>query len=146
MARRKKSELEAGLNGRIQRALSGRDPVRVENAVGPGTPDIYFIAGWIESKRLPAWPKKADSVVKVPKYVPEQRAWHVRHRHQGGVVYLAIEVESTTFVFDASRGRPIPGNDDALTNARQGAVRRVHHGMEKAFRKFIDSDKLPGIA
>jgi hypothetical protein len=145
MARRKKSELEAGLNGRIQRALSGRDPVRVENAVGPGTPDIYFIAGWIESKRLPAWPKKADSVVKVPKYVPEQRAWHVRHRHQGGVVYLAIEVESTTFVFDASVAAQYLG---MMTRSQMHAKARFVCSPwdGKAFRKFIDSDKLPGIA
>jgi hypothetical protein len=145
MARRKKSELEAGLNGRIQRALSGKDPVRVENAVGPGTPDIYYIPGWIESKRLPMWPKKADSVVKVPKYVPEQRAWHVRHRAAGGTVYVAIEVESTFFLFDASVAAQYLG---MMTRSQMFAKARwtCSPWDGKGFRKFVDNDKLPGVA
>lgn len=145
MARRKKSELEAGLNGRIQRALSGRDPFRIENAVGPGTPDIGYVGGMIESKRLPAWPKKLTSVVKVPKYVPEQRAWHVRHRAAGGVVYLAIEIEATTLIFDASVAAQYLG---MMTRSQMFAKARwtCSPWDGKGFRKFIDTDKLPGVA
>lgn len=83
---------EADLNKRLREALKGFDPVRVENAVGPGTPDINYLQGWIESKFLHEWPKRADSIVRIPHYVKEQRGWHVRRCAAGGRVWVALEV------------------------------------------------------
>lgn len=93
---------ERELNKRIRSALHGFDPRRVENGViGPGTPDINFTGGWIESKWLPAWPARASSIVKVPKYTRKQRAWHVKRRSAGGLVWVVIEIGSDVLVFDA---------------------------------------------
>lgn len=92
---------ETDLNARIQGAIRHRDPVRVENSVGPGTPDIEYIGGWIESKMLPRWPKRAGTVVRVAHYRPDQRGWHVRRRMAGGVVYVVIQIADDVLVFDA---------------------------------------------
>lgn len=92
---------EKNLNDRILEALAGRDPMRVENAVGPGTPDIEYIGGWIESKQLPDYPKKAKTVVRVDHYVRGQRGWHMRRRAAGGRVHVVIEVARDVYVFDA---------------------------------------------
>lgn len=92
---------ESDLNKRLQSALSHRDPVRVENAVGPGTPDIEYVGGWIESKLLKQWPKRLDTIVQVRHYVPEQRAWHVKRRKAGGRVHVVIQIGDDVLVFDA---------------------------------------------
>lgn len=75
--------------------------MRVENAVGPGTPDINYDAGWIESKRLKRWPVRIDTVVRVPHYVPEQRAWHVKRHTAGGLVHVVIQIGTAILVFNA---------------------------------------------
>lgn len=56
------------------------DMQRVENSVGPGTPDmnICFMGGrevWVETKI-----ESRDGVMQIR---PEQRAWHVRRRQRG---------------------------------------------------------------
>lgn len=90
---------EKNLNARVMDALRGFDPVRIENAVGPGTPDIAYIGGWIEDKQLEAWPVRADTPVRVAHYTPQQRAWHSRHSRAGGRVHVVIEVARDVFVF-----------------------------------------------
>jgi hypothetical protein len=92
---------ESDLNDRLRSALAGYDPVRVENSVGPGTPDINFSLGWIESKQVAHWPSRADTVLALRHYTTQQRAWHVKRRAVGGVVWVAIEVHGETFIFDA---------------------------------------------
>lgn len=92
---------EADLNKRIRAAILHRDPVRVENGVGPGTPDIEYIGGWIESKMLKAWPKRADTIVRLGHYRPDQRGWHVRRRKAGGRVHVVLQIANDVLVFDA---------------------------------------------
>jgi hypothetical protein len=74
-------------------------------------PDIAYIGGWIEDKQITGYPKRKESVVRVPHYVPDQRAWHVRHRYAGGRCHVVLEIEhrngrigvfSTVYVFDAA--------------------------------------------
>jgi hypothetical protein len=93
---------EKNLNDRIREGLRGFDSIRVENSVGPGTPDIEYIGGWIESKQLEAWPVRSDTAVRVPHYTSQQRAWHSRRRRAGGRVFVVIEVARDVFVFDGA--------------------------------------------
>lgn len=127
---------ERELNKRIRSALFGFDPRRVENAVGPGTPDINFTGGWIESKWLPAWPARAGSVVKVPKYVPKQRGWHTKRRSAGGLVWVVIEIGSDVLVFDAQDAAPGLGHW-----TKEQMLRRAKLVMSpwdgRAFRHYI---------
>lgn len=99
----KRKRPEGDFNDDLRVALAGLDPCRVENAVGPGTPDINFLGGWIESKSIPAFPKRDTTVVALDHYTNTQRGWHVRRRMAGGVVLVALRVQQTreTFAFDA---------------------------------------------
>lgn len=96
----RKTKKETGVNAKIQAALAGLDAVRVENPADPGTPDINFKLGWIETKLIKRWPKKKLSPVRVRHYTPQQRAWHVRRHKVGGFILVVIEVEGYVFVYD----------------------------------------------
>lgn len=129
---------ETDLNKRIRSALHGRDPVRVENAVGPGTPDIEYIGGHIESKQLPAFPKRPETVVAVDHYVQAQRAWHVRRCKAGGRVHVVIEVAGETFVFDALAAAQHLGVDWARLDMIRESLLYMHKWNRATFRAFIN--------
>lgn len=129
---------EGNLNKRIMSALAGWDPHRVENAVGPGTPDIEYVGGHIESKQIPHWPKRPLSVLRVPHYVPEQRAWHIRRCQAGGRCHVVIEVERDVFVFDGI----VAAQHLGLTMTRWGmqtaALLWMPNWNQTMFRRFIE--------
>ena len=87
---------------------------RVENAVKRDTPDLYFtttlgqalrprpLQGWIELKALDAFPVRADTTVKLPKWTNGQRYWALRHRSHGGCTWLVVQVAQEVFVFNAA--------------------------------------------
>lgn len=68
------------------------DAVAVENRCGPGTPDVNFIGGWVELKWLRAWPKRAETPVKLDHdLTPQQRAWLKRRSHRGGSTWVLLQ-------------------------------------------------------
>lgn len=139
-ARRGKKRSETDVNNCVRVALAGLDPVRVENALGSGTgtPDVNYVGGWIEDKYLPAWPKKANSIVRVRHYTPEQRAWHIKRCNAGGRVHVVIEVAGEWFVFD---GRTAAANLGVhWTRYDMGAFTLLYMSQWDAarFRRFID--------
>lgn len=70
------------------------DPVRVENPICPGTPDVNLCDGrWLELKCIPAWPKRASSRVTIRHYTPQQRVWlYRRWTHAPGSTLLLLNV------------------------------------------------------
>lgn len=78
------------------------DARSVENGlVGPGTPDVNFIEGWVELKSLDSLPKRLDSTkVKIEHYTPQQRAWIFKRYKRGGKVFLLLKVEGHWLLFD----------------------------------------------
>jgi hypothetical protein len=76
------------------------DFIRIENAVGVGTPDVNYALnngsgeGWIELKCIPKWPARPDTPVVIKHYTQEQRIWHM-HRARYGNVYVLIRVDET---------------------------------------------------
>lgn len=129
---------ETDLNGRIRSALYGRDPRRCENAVDPGTPDIHYIGGWIESKQLPAFPKRPETVVAVAHYVQGQRSWHVRRCKAGGRVHVVIEVAGECFVFDALNAAQHLGVDWTREDMVREALCHTRTWSRATFRAFIN--------
>lgn len=73
--------------------------MRIENLVEPGTPDVNYRDGWIELKYIPAWPKRAETMVKIDHYTPQQRAWAIRRGHVGGKVSLLLVVGDEWLLF-----------------------------------------------
>ena len=86
------------------------DPVRVENAVHPGTPDLNLATGvWIELKAIAGWPARQQTVVRLTKYTPQQRVWLLRRWRAGGGAWLALYVQSCRlwYVFDGEAAQQI---------------------------------------
>jgi hypothetical protein len=88
-------------NRTIRQALKGMDPFRVENRVGPGTPDWNYIDGWLEAKWLRRWPKNAnESPVLIDHWTIVQRRWHERRcRAAGGRTFVLLQVGREWLLF-----------------------------------------------
>ena len=72
------------------------DPVRVENPIHPGTPDVNLADGrWLELKCIEAWPKLSSTLVRIRHYTPQQRVWlYRRWKYAPGSTLLLLEVRS----------------------------------------------------
>ena len=91
---------EAYLRRQVINMLRPFDPVAVENGAYPGTPDVNFIGGWVELKKLEAWPKRAETVVGIPHYTSQQRVWLLRRWTKGGLSLLLLQVGKEWLLFD----------------------------------------------
>lgn len=83
------------------------DVVRVENSVGPGTPDLNFAAygneGWIEMKYRRSYPRSFDKTPVFTKRTglsKEQAAWIMRRVEAEGVVLILAGVGRFIFLLD----------------------------------------------
>jgi hypothetical protein len=89
------------------------DPVRIENPIHPGTPDVNLCTGtWIELKCILAWPIRATSAVRIPHYTPQQRVWlYRRWKFAPGSTLLLLEVRSDKqwLLFDGDVAAKIVG-------------------------------------
>lgn len=85
----------------------GLDPVRVENVLHPGHPDLDYTHGSIELKYLPEWPKRATTKVKLPEFTGEQVAWLTRRWDKGGLAWLLVRVGSEWFLWPGSMTRDV---------------------------------------
>jgi hypothetical protein len=89
------------------------DPVRVENPIHPGTPDVNLCDGrWVELKTIEAWPLKAEAIVKLSWYTPQQRVWlYRRWKYAPGTTHLLLEVRSAKqwLLFDGDVAAKIVG-------------------------------------
>lgn len=99
------------------------DPVRVENPIHPGTPDVNCLSCWVELKAIASWPARATSCVSLRWYTPGQRVWLYRRWRAGGRSYLLLEVCSTRewLLFDGDVAAKIVGRateDGHRTHAR----------------------------
>jgi hypothetical protein len=72
------------------------DPVRVENPICPGTPDVNLCNGtWVELKCIECWPVRASTNVRIPHFSPQQRVWlYRRWLAAPGSTLLILEVVS----------------------------------------------------
>ena len=72
------------------------DPVRIENPIHPGTPDVNLCDGrWIELKCIPGWPVRASTVVRIGHFTPQQRVWlYRRWKYAPGSTLLLLEVRA----------------------------------------------------
>lgn len=90
------------MRGRVIRALKDLNAIPVENPALPGTPDVNYVEGWIELKWLPEWPVRADTIVRVETYTPQQRAWHIRRRLAGGKTWMLIHAGPDWVLLDGA--------------------------------------------
>lgn len=94
------------------------DPVRVENPIHPGTPDVNLSNGkWIELKSIPGWPVRDTTKVRIPHFTPQQRVWlYRRWRYAPGSTLLLLEVRSVQqwLLYDGDVASKIVGREPAV--------------------------------
>lgn len=95
----------------VRPRLAGLDPVRVENACAPGTPDVNCTLGWIELKIVPAekMPKRATTDIKIPHFTVVQRIWLDRRTRSGGKAWLLLRVDKEWLLFDGTTAAQFVG-------------------------------------
>jgi len=84
---------------RLVDALRPLDAFSVENRVGPGTPDINFIGGWMECKWLRSWPKQVATPVRLDHpLTSEQKAWLRRRWSRGQPTWVMLQANRTEWL------------------------------------------------
>ena len=89
------------------------DPVRVENPILPGTPDVNLASGdWLELKTIEAWPQRIDTPVSIRHFTDQQRVWlYRRWKYAPGTTHLLLEVRDAKqwLLFDGDVAAKIVG-------------------------------------
>ena len=91
---------EQDLSHKVIKALYPIDPIPVDNPKKPGTPDINYVEGWVELKYLKEWPKRASTLVKFPKFKPQQRVWLVKRSVRNGNCFMLLQVKHMYLLFE----------------------------------------------
>lgn len=73
------------------------DPVRVENLVQSGTPDVNYTQGWIELKYMERWPPRGGPL-RIDHFTAEQRGWLTRRRTKKGRAFVLLKVGSSEWL------------------------------------------------
>jgi hypothetical protein len=115
------------------------DPVRVENPIHPGTPDVNLCDGrWIELKTIAGWPARAGSCVTISHYTPQQRVWlYRRWKYAPGSTLLLLEVrvDRLWLLFDGDVAARIVGRTTSAD----------HRARARALLAEDDLSELPRI-
>lgn len=82
---------EAAMWDSLRPVIRSLDPVRVENPIVPGTPDVNYNQGWIELKFAERWPPRGGPL-RVDHFTRQQRTWLTRRRKAGGRAFLLLKV------------------------------------------------------
>lgn len=79
------------------------DATRHEDRLSAGVPDVSYginnVNGWLELKSLYSWPKDQFTIVRIPGFTDQQRAWLQNRGCKGGRCWLLIRVERTYLLF-----------------------------------------------
>lgn len=81
--------------------LRNLDAIAVENPVGPGTPDVNCVLGWIELKSIDR-PKKEGTPVdgNLEHFTQQQRNFLKRRWRSGGGAWLLVKMGRDWLIFD----------------------------------------------
>ena len=126
------------------------DPVRVENPIHPGTPDVNLADGrWIELKCVPGWPAQENSLLRIRHYTPQQRVWlYRRWKYAPGSTYLLLEVRSVRqwLLFDGDVAAKVVGR--ATTAQHRQSARAVlgEHELAELPKIFVEADHVRDTA
>ena len=84
--------------------------VRIENAIGIGTPDIEYcfegVAGWVEVEEV-HWPRSLDSVVEFPHLTQEQKLFLTQRALSAGNAFVLAHVQNKPNYYFLYRGANI---------------------------------------
>ena len=123
------------------------DPVRVENPIHPGTPDVNLCDGrWIELKCIPAWPERATNIVQIRHYTPQQRVWlYRRWKFAPGSTFLLLQVRAVQqwLLFDGNVAAKIVGKGTTTEHRKNARAVLATSGLSELPKIFLE--ELPKI-
>ena len=96
---------ESGVWSYLRNGMAGRwHATRIESSAGNGVPDVNFAlptgtSGWIELKYIPEWPKRSDTLIKLP-LRPEQFHWIRTRGKMAGNVWVFTRIENVYFLLE----------------------------------------------
>lgn len=102
---------ERAVRTRVVKALRSLDAMAVENPALPGTPDVEFIGGWLELKKVDRWPAKGG-VLHIPHFTKQQRLWLAKRWARGGYCGLLLQVGREWLLFDGDVAARVVGSAD----------------------------------
>jgi hypothetical protein len=120
------------------------DPQRVENGLGCGTPDVNYCEGWLELKRIEAWPARGG-VVNLDRLEPGQVAWLLRRWLANGAAFLMLRVGRELLLFDGWTTRQVrQGRDEEWLRAhscwRSLPDGRITAELQETLRQWLELD------
>jgi hypothetical protein len=123
---------ESAMRQNLVKMMKSLDAVPIENPIRAGTPDINYIGGWIECKRLKVWPVSADTrpVRFAHPLTKEQGLWLARRWMKGGTTLVCAQVEREWFFFSGETAKDKFGNMTRL-EMREEALLYFPSGLEK---------------
>ena len=91
---------EASQRRKVIQVLKALHAMPVENTVYAGTPDVNFAGGWIELKWLSKWPKGERTIIKMPHFTRQQRAWlSLRNEYRVEKTWLLLQCKRQWLLF-----------------------------------------------
>jgi len=116
------------------------DPVRVENPIHPGTPDVNLCDGrWIELKSVESWPVRESTCFRIQHFTQQQRVWlYRRWKYAPGSTFLLLEVRAARqwLLFDGNVAAKVVGlvtTAEHRVNARAVLAERELAELPKIF-------------
>lgn len=91
---------EKQMRRKVVQILKPLDAQSVENLCAAGMPDVNYCWGWIELKKLPAWPKREDTIVRIDHFTQQQRIWLLRRWQMSRNAWLLVQIEQDWMIFD----------------------------------------------
>jgi hypothetical protein len=121
------------------------DPVRVENPIHPGTPDVNLCTGlWIELKCIEGWPARASTPVRIRHYTPQQRVWlYRRWKYAPGSTLLLLEVRSAEqwLLFDGDVAAKVVGRGTTVEHRVNARAVLTTQGLGELPKIFEEVDR-----
>lgn len=121
---------ESQMSERLMSSLKtyGLDPLRIENRIHAGTPDVNYIKGWLELKHADRWPPRGGPLRLKHPPTPQQKVWLYRRWNSGGTAFLVLRVDKEWFII---RGIDVLGlwqdNDPYENEVRVTAIFQAEH-------------------
>lgn len=127
---------ESSMWGRVRKALAPLDPVRIENRLEKGTPDVWYVEGAIELKWCRKIPKRGGIVHLDHELTQEQRVWAIRRAHAGGRTWVLLKLETEYMLFKGEVAAEYLGYS-TLEKLREVAVKTWKKLNDKELREIL---------
>jgi hypothetical protein len=126
------------------------DPVRVENPIHPGTPDVNLCDGrWLELKCIANWPAHPTSSVQIRHYTPQQRTWlYRRWKFAPGTTFLLLEVRAVQqwLLFDGNVAAKIVGKGTTAEHRKSARAVLTTAGLSELPKIFTEVQAVSAAA